>query len=259
MKRIVLGLLLTVLLAMPSVANAQENGLLYFPFEEGKGDTAVDGFGNGNDGKISGNAKWVASLEKFGKALQFDGSVVVTAPHIPFDNRSFTVMMWINPVNDKRQEFFTQTQQGATNLSMHFRLGGPAGRDAPVNGIRYGFYGNDLNSSQNIIKANTWCHLTFWYNLEKKGKPIRRLYVNGELDVEDSGGPYQGKIGDTVLGKWVDVDPGWPFKGILDDVRIYDRPVTENEIKNAMAGPVGSAVHPKEKLTTTWGRIKNGE
>lgn len=259
MKPRVFGLLLIGLLAaMPGLGNATEKGLLlYFPFEEGKGEAAVDGAGNGNDGIIKGNAKWVASVEKFGKALQFDGSVVVTAPHVPFDNRSFTIMMWMNPVNDKRQEFLTQNQQGATNLSLHLRLGGPAGDSAPANGIRYGFYGNDLDSSTNIIKANTWCHLTFWYDLENKAKPVRRLYVNGELNVADSGQPYQGTTGATVLGEWTGVDPNWHFKGILDDVRIYDRPVTEKELKDAMKAPVGAAVHSKDKLTTTWGEVRS--
>lgn len=261
MKWIVLDLLLIgLLVAMSGVGNATEQGLLlYFPFEEGKGETAVDGSGNGNDGVIKGNAKWVTSIEKFGKALEFDGSVVVTAPHIPFDNRSFTIMMWMNPVNDKRQEFLTQNQQGATNLSLHLRLGGPAGDSAPANGIRFGFYGNDLDSTTNIVKADTWCHLTFWYDLENKAKPVRRLYVNGELNVEDSGQPYQGAVGDTVLGEWTGVDPNWHFKGILDDVRIYDRPVTEKEIEDAMKGPVGAAVDSKGKLTTTWGRVRSGK
>ncbi|MBM3241760.1 hypothetical protein FJZ31_36255 [Candidatus Poribacteria bacterium] len=52
MKPIVFGLLLIGLLAaMPGLGNATEKGLLlYFPFEEGKGEAAVDGSGNGNVG-----------------------------------------------------------------------------------------------------------------------------------------------------------------------------------------------------------------
>ena len=95
------------------------------------------------------------------------------------------------------------------------------------------------------------------YDLENKAKPVRRLYVNGELNVADSGQPYQGTTGATVLGEWTGVDPNWHFKGILDDVRIYDRPVTEKEIKDAMKAPVGAAVHSKDKLTTTWGEVRS--
>lgn len=250
-------LLLMLILVIPCIVNAAEKGLLlYFPFEEGSGDKALDASGNKNDGVVKGSPKWVASLDKFGKALQFDGTVVVTAPHVPFDNRSFTIMMWMNPVNDKRQEVFTQNQSGATNLSLHLRLGGPAGDSAPANGIRYGFYGNDLDSPTNVVKANTWVHLTFWYDLTNKAKPVRKLYVNGGVVGTDSGAAYQGTTGNTVLGEWTGVDPSWHYKGILDEVRIYDYPVTEDLIKKAMAGPIGAAVEPSGKLSTTWASIK---
>jgi len=245
-------------LVIQYTANAVEKGLLlYFPFEEGAGDIALDASGNKNDGDIKGNPKWVASIDKFGKALQFDGTVVVTAPHIPFDNRSFTIMMWMNPVNDKRQEFFTQNQSGATNLSLHLRLGGPAGDSAPANGIRYGFYGNDLDSPTNIVEANTWVHLAFWYDLSNKAKPERRLYVNGEMVGSDSGAPYQGATGDTVLGEWTGVDPSWHYKGILDDVRIYDYAVSEDLIKKNMASPSGLAVTSNGKIAVAWGEMKS--
>ncbi|MEK7398279.1 MAG: LamG domain-containing protein [Candidatus Poribacteria bacterium] len=245
-----------MVLVIPCIANAAEKGLLlYFPFEEGAGDKALDASGNKNDGVIKGSPKWVASIDKFGKGLQFDGTVVVTAPHVPFDNRSFTIMMWMNPINDKRQEFFTQNQSGATNLSLHLRLGGPAGDSAPANGVRYGFYGNDLDSPINVIKANTWVHLTFWYD---KAKPTRKLYVNGEVVGTDSGAPYQGTTGDTVLGEWTGVDPNWHYKGILDDVRIYDYAVADDLIKKNMASPSGLAVASNGKLATTWGEMKSG-
>jgi len=261
MKRISLSLLvlglMVMMLVIPNITNAAEKGLLlYFPFEEGAGDKALDSSGNKNDGVIKGSPKWVASTGKFGKALQFDGTVVVTAPHIPFDNRSFTIMMWMKPVNDKRTEFFTQNQAGNTNLSLHLRLGGPAGDSAPVNGIRYGFYSNDLDSSINVVKADTWVHLVFWYDFENKNKPVRRLYINGEINKSDSGAPYQGTTGDTVLGEWTGVDANWKYKGILDDVRIYDYAVPENIIKGAMTGPVGMAVKSDGKLAITWGDIK---
>jgi hypothetical protein len=83
MKRIsssllVLGLMV-MMLVIPNITNAAEKGLLlYFPFEEGAGDKALDASDNKNDGVIKGSPKWVASKDKFGKALQFDGTVVVT-------------------------------------------------------------------------------------------------------------------------------------------------------------------------------------
>ena len=47
------------------------------------------------------------------------------------------------------------------------------------------------------------------------------------------------------------------FEGIIDDVAIYNRALTEKEIRTDMEeGVLPLAVHPTEKLATTWGRIK---
>jgi hypothetical protein len=241
------------LLAIPYAANAQEEGLiLYFSFED-EGDTAIDDSGNGNDGNIVGGVEWVESLEKFGKALQFNGSnTAVRAPYIPLDERSFTVMMWVNPVLfTGEQVVFSQNQSGAGNLSLHFRLGGPASPNVPTGGIRMGFYSNDLDTAGGLIEDNTWYHMTFWYDFDTK---TRRIYLDGEMQAEDAGvSPYLGTSGDTVVGTW-DINNQW-FQGIIDEVRVYDYPVDEQKIQNAIKGSM--AVHTEGKLTTTWGRIRD--
>jgi hypothetical protein len=47
-----------------------------------------------------------------------------------------------------------------------------------------------------------------------------------------------------------------PFDGILDDVAIWNRGLTQAEILEAMATLVPSAVGPGDKLAMTWGAIK---
>jgi hypothetical protein len=47
-----------------------------------------------------------------------------------------------------------------------------------------------------------------------------------------------------------------PFDGILDDVAIWNRGLTQAEILEVMATLVPSAVEPDGRLTTTWGAIK---
>ena len=165
-------------------------------------------------------------------------------------------MMWVNPeLYADKQLVFSQKATKTNNSTMLFRLGGPDSEVAPPYGIRMSFYSNDLDTSDGIIKDNKWYHLTFWYDFETR---TRRIYVNGKQEAEDNGkDEYFGTAGDTILGS---CDSMEYFKGIIDEVRIYDRPVTENEIINAMAAPIGyEAVYHKDKLTTTWGRMKNYE
>jgi len=51
--------------------------------------------------------------------------------------------------------------------------------------------------------------------------------------------------------------PDMFFEGIIDDVAIYNRALTEKEIRTDMGGGVlPLAVQSTEKLATTWGSIK---
>jgi hypothetical protein len=68
--------------------------LLYFSANK-KADTVKDDSGHKNDGVIVGSVDWVKG--KYGTALAFKEQGEVSAPHIPFDKRSFTVAMWVYP------------------------------------------------------------------------------------------------------------------------------------------------------------------
>ena len=43
----------------------------YYPLDEGSGDTATDASGNGHNGTLNGDPRWIAG--KFGQALEFPG------------------------------------------------------------------------------------------------------------------------------------------------------------------------------------------
>jgi hypothetical protein len=223
---LVLGLVLT------GVAKAADPDLVgCWRFDEGSGTTAFDSSGNGNDGTLVGDALWVPG--KFGGALEFNGSNArVDAPYIPLDSRSFTITMWVNPVlYTSEQLVFSQVESNTTNLSLHFRIYGPgSGR------VRMGFYSNDLDTTGNTIEENNWYHLAFWYDFENQN---RRIYVNGVLEAEASATPYLGTSGNTVIGSWGTSQ--W-FQGIIDDVRIYSRALSDAEILGVMSG--GGAEYP---------------
>jgi hypothetical protein len=151
--------------------------------------------------------------------MQFNGSdAEITAPHIEFDNRSFTIAMWINPVLSGSAIIFSQRGSDSTNLNMHMRLGGPSSDDAPVRAVRFGFYSNDLDSPAGVFQDNTWYHVTFWYDYENRD---RRIYVDGEQVAQDAGTPYLGTSGNTIIGSW---DTSQFFNGIIDDVQVYHKP-----------------------------------
>ncbi len=47
------------------------------------------------------------------------------------------------------------------------------------------------------------------------------------------------------------------YRGLIDEVRIYDRALTENEIKQNYKSRFVYKVDPVEKLTVLWGTLKS--
>ena len=47
------------------------------------------------------------------------------------------------------------------------------------------------------------------------------------------------------------------FTGMIDEVKLYSRGITEDEVKESMAGPGGMSVEFAGKLAVTWGKIRN--
>jgi len=226
---------------IPIIAITDPSLVGWWKLDEDMGTTAVDWSGYGNHGTFVGDPQWVLGYD--GAALEFDGSDArVDAPYIPLDSRSFTITMWVNPVlYTNEQVVFSQVQTNALDTSMHFRLGGPniGTGNVPPRGVRMGFYSNDLDTAGGLIEDNTWYHITFWYDFENQN---RRIYVNGVQEAEAAATPYLGTSGNTVIGSWGTSQ--W-FRGIIDNVRIYNKALTVEEILLAMRGDPLLAWEPK--------------
>ena len=228
---------ISFVLVLSITGTAKAELVAWWRFDEGSGNTASDSSGNGNDGKLEGDAQWADG--QLGPALEFNGSGArVVAANIPLDSRSFTITMWVNPVlYTNEQVVFSTGLTGSTNTDMHFRLWGD-GR------VRMGFYSNDLDTVAGTVADNNWYHITFWYDFDNT---TRRIYIDGVQTAEDSATPYLGTTGDTVIGAW---GTGQWFQGIIDDVQIYNHALTKSEIESAMLGiggyPYASSPTPKD-------------
>ena len=242
-------ILAIAILVMPCIANAlspkDPDLLLYFSCNEGSGTTVGDSSPHGNDGEIVGTADWVDG--KYGRALAFSEAGEVKAPYISLNDKSFTVCLWVKPAlaGGDQQCVFSQTQVNATNTSLHYRI--------YTNGtVRMGFYGNDLDAAA-AVKADEWAHIC--YLMDADADPTsRKIYIDGVQAVDDSGkSAYLGTAGDTMIGSWGST--GQKFNGTIDEVQVWDRALSESEIKESM-GNITTAVDVSGKLTTTWGRIK---
>lgn len=242
-RLILLGSLgLILIFAIMSIA-AEEGLVGYWPFDEGSGKVAKDASETGNDGKFVDNPKWVNG--KFGMALEFDGksNYVAVPDNATLDITSnLTIMVWFNP-----KDVLTSRRMMSKNNSIFviFDFGDPNTVELLVKP------NNDfVESKTKDWKVGEWYHFAGTFD----GKTLR-VYINGELEGEKDIGQ---KIATSDLELWIGADDfGRPtdyFPGIIDEVRIYNKTLTEAQIKEAMAGPAD--VHLNGKLPIIWGLIK---
>lgn len=247
MSKVFLVLLLcSFLITSLSIANPAEDGLVaYWAFDEGSGKKATDLTGNGHDGEFAGDPKWVDGV--FNTALEFDGvdDHVVVADHDELDiTDAITLMAWFSP-----NEALTSRRLMVKNDSVFVIFDFGNSKDSidflakPDN--------NFAESTTTDWKIGEWYHFAGTFD----GKTLR-VYVDGKLEGE---GANNIPITPSDLELWIGGDdfgrPTDHFPGKIDEVRLYDKVLSEADIKRVMDTPAD--VEPQGKLTTTWGRIKS--
>jgi len=113
---------------------------------------------------------------------------------------------------------------------------------------------NVLVHSGKNLPLQEWCHLAV--TQDKSGKIL--MYLNGEKFFEDKRGMPRDVSTEPLTiakGSWGTS----PLNGSVDEVRIYNRVLSQREIAEIMMSfGVRPLVEPKGKLTITWGDVKYG-
>jgi hypothetical protein len=199
-------------------------------FDEGSGTAAGDATGNGHTGTVSG-AVW-STAGRFGGALSFDGvdDWVTVADAGDLDLTSaLTLSAWVRPAalgTRWRTVVFKEGSPLAYSLYAHERNAGPVA-EVQVGGLR-------AVRRSTPLPLNVWSHLAVTYD----GAALR-LYVDGALAgttaLTGSMSVTSGVLrigGNNVWNEW--------FSGLLDEVRIYDRALSQQEIQDSRALPLGA-------------------
>jgi fibronectin type 3 domain-containing protein len=211
-----------------------------YGFDEGSGSTTADAAGS-NNGALSGPT-W--ALGKFGTSLSFDGgNDWVTVP----DSNSLdltagmTLSAWVFPtVLGTGWRTVVMKEQGA---GISYDLYVNRNTSIPIGEVDTGGVSGVNGTSQ--LPLNTWTHLGVTYD----GSTLR-LYQNGNLvsSQTDSGSitPSSGPLRIGGNGVW----PEW-FSGRIDEVRIYNRALSQPEMQNDMAFGVAHDTKPPTVTTVT--------
>ncbi len=259
-----LALAFFVLQTIPLESQVVEKGLVsYWSFDQSdvRGKTVVDLVG-GNDGTIVGDPKHVKG--KFGEAFEFGGEPdVIDVPSpangsLDFDgDQDFSMMAWIKvdepPVLGGAQSTIVSKGDGGGNARILWKI---VGTKIQVTIANEGGGGPkiDFNSVSDVVDGK-WHHVFFVADRSD----WTRIYIDGELDAE--GGASEGTDVTTesplFIGASVRIGKNTRryFEGLIDEVGIYNRVLTENEIQTNFKSQ-GLAVSPQGKLAVVWGEIK---
>jgi len=203
-------------------------------FDEGSGNITHDTSGEGNDGTLydgnttndDGNTppQWVDG--KFGKALEFDGEDdYVEVPDSESldvtDEITVAVWLYLNGTADIRYVVGKSTDEWVLYFPLDSST--PAVYMEDVSPTRL-----DAKTSLNL---NRWYHIVFTYDKDA-GTNNRKIYINGVLDNQNNATGALGVSTEPFLVGAYDTSPRYIFNGTIDEVHIYNRALSEEEISD---------------------------
>jgi hypothetical protein len=238
-------------------ADIMDGLVLYLPFDEGKGDVTQDMSPNKFTGVITG-AKW--GKGKFGNALTFDGDGDFV--EIPF-NKAFdikggiTMAAWVTAnipfspewriiINAKKsaQGPWGLQTRAAANLETFYDVAGVRVWASSVSTMERDVF----HQVAGTYDKDKGFSVYFDGKLEPGAANSGNLNTRGEIDSPAQEGVVVGHNYNSA-GRW--------WNGTIDEVMIYNRALSENEMAQLFkAPPMSKAVELAGKLTTVWGNVK---
>lgn len=221
---------------------------VYYTFDE-LGDVVSDASGNGNDGKPNGGIKLIDE-GKVGKCYEFNGqNAYVDLERVIQDD--FTLMAWIK-TDQPGVQLGNQGYQGSGLIWSD--VGGVANDFIlAVLGTKLSFFcGNpdlSVNSDKDVVTGD-WVHVA---GVRSATDQKISIYIDGNfensIDHANKGSlnaqPRLHIGGNTLDSRY--------YNGLMDEVKIYDSALAEDDIKENLAV---LAVDAQGKLSTTWGMLK---
>ncbi|MCF6149578.1 MAG: hypothetical protein E3K37_13075 [Candidatus Kuenenia sp.] len=190
--------------------------LLRYQFEEGSGTVAGDSSGNGYDGTINGNAAWTTGENGNGGGLSFDGVDDYVDVGDMDLTEVFTLAAWINISNLTKGMIIGKTYQ---TYQLFVTESG--------NILFQRNSGTALNYNAGL-GINTWHHVAVTFDTANG----MSLYLDGSLvDTNSDTSITAANDVSTKIGATGATAKNF-FNGIIDEVCIYNRALSSQEVQN---------------------------
>jgi hypothetical protein len=198
------------------------NGLQFqYALNEGSGTIATDASGNGNNGTISG-ATWATG--KSGSGLSFDGNDYVnkaTPSAVLKPSLEVATAAWVK---------MSATDTGGAEI---VSMGDSYAIRVQTNGNIQFFYYNGTTWKSIIttgvnVRDGVWHHI-----VGQKTSAALQIYVDGisKASISNTGTIAYTQGTGLFIGRHGNGDTIFDFTGIIDDVRIYNRALSNQEVQ----------------------------
>ncbi len=203
----------------------------FWPMYEGAGLTARDISGNGHAANLGPGAASTAVAWRtggdtaVGPCLNFDAGVASTAPVGSFADvngtqfgGSISVIAFIKVVSYPTPQNYSRSQIVVKMNSTQFYVD-------PSGYLKTWVNGGSTNSSTGQLNLGQWHYvaMTFDHNAD-----VENIYIDGVLDSTHTQTGSMNVNGDVAIG--AALDGYYHFEGLIDQVRIYNRVLTADEI-----------------------------
>jgi aerobic-type carbon monoxide dehydrogenase small subunit (CoxS/CutS family) len=224
-------LLLLVWFLFPALVGAQTTNLVAaYGFDEGAGTSAADASGNSHPATLVGGPTWVAG--HFGTALSFNGSSSYATTNFTTTLPNWTISGWVSGSAAPNGRPASGPIHRNANYQINWNQPNTAFRGAAAVSVGGSWYA----ASFGTLAANTWYYLAASYDGE-----TLRAYKNGVLVTSNTApsGPADSDPNPLTLGRHAAANQF--FQGIVDNVRVYDRALSQAEIQADMNAPLGGS------------------
>ncbi len=217
-------------LVLTGAANAADPNLMCWWTFDGN---ALDTSGNERHGTLNGSPTFGPGV--FGQALEFQDNpdyVTIDGYKGVLGTHAFSITAWVKTANPANIEQIVHWGAHVGGQRVEFRINS--------NRLRISHGDGNVQGNTDLIDGE-WHHVavTVIDNATASSGDVT-FYVDGEDDTMESTDPDGW---DIVANATLDVTIGWrptqqdrPFIGSIDDVRIYDKVLTQEEIQAIMQG-----------------------
>jgi hypothetical protein len=226
--------------------------VLYYSFDEGAGNEVKDDSGEGYDGEISGAPEWVDG--RFASGLKFSGEVndyVQINKPLTIGSGNNTVALWIRVPENAAGRVGVILGNYPANPNSNWELHSNGQLRVWWNNGNPDLYGGT------DLRDDEWHHLTFVRDTDT-GR--FSMYIDGKREAapgELGGSEIEFTTFHRIGGDNRGDNSPW-LQATVDELVIYNRALTRDEVQGLMDGPAmrPGYVDPCDKLSSTWGKLK---